>query len=109
FTRCAPDMRDIPSTPAPVGRAKRDDRSGLVIGIVEDLDLQQIAWPVQPADRVEHAFRDIALVVDRNLDANQLLSTGVDQATWRRSQLDRAPREVQEVRAETAQRDAGDD
>ena len=43
------------------------DMCRLVVGVVEDLHFEAIAGPLDGADGIDHALRDVALVIDRKL------------------------------------------
>src|SRR5258708_21086413 len=84
-------MYDIDSATAPVGRAAGDDRDGVVIRVVKDLDLQSLARPVQLTHRVQDALGDVALVVDRHLDADHWLLAASAQRNQGGAREVRAP------------------
>ena len=69
----------------PVGRTAGDYRDGLVVRIVEHLNLESIARPVKLAHRIEHPLGHVALVVDRHLDADSRLASLEDRLmnAWR--------------------------
>src|SRR5258708_29678373 len=85
-------MYDIDSATAPVGRAAGDDRDGVVIRVVKDLDLQSLARPVQLTHRVQDALGDVALVVDRHLDADHWLAAPAERGKQGRPGGGRPPR-----------------
>src|SRR5438046_6580060 len=72
-------MGDADATACPGGSAATHDPDRLVVGVVEDLDLQPVARPFDRADRVDHAVGDVALVVDRDLDAYARLNSSPRQ------------------------------
>tara|TARA_Y100001968_G_scaffold332115_1_gene389100 strand:+ start:3139 stop:3516 length:378 start_codon:yes stop_codon:yes gene_type:complete len=49
---------------APLG----DYLEGLVVGVIEDLDLQLVSGPLKGCDRIDQPFRHMPLVVDGQLD-----------------------------------------
>ena len=68
--RAATHMRDVQPHAPPASHPYSKDQDGLVVRIVEHLDLETVARPVDAAYGVEYALRDVALVVDGQLDAN---------------------------------------
>src|SRR5712664_3996268 len=100
-------MYDIDSATAPVGRAAGDDRDGVVIRVVKDLDLQSLARPVQLTHRVQDALGDVALVVDRHLDADHWLVAASERRNQVRPEAGRSPGEVEDVRAKPEEGQAG--
>jgi len=72
-------MRHPGSPASPVSGSPRDDGCGFVIRVVEDLDLETVAGPIQLAHGIDDAFRDVALVVDGDLDAQPRLGSARDQ------------------------------
>jgi hypothetical protein len=46
------------------------DLSGLVGGIVEDLDLEQLPWVIELADGVQKTLDDVKLIEDGELNGN---------------------------------------
>src|SRR5438876_7170111 len=91
LARFAPDLRQFQSPPSPVRNSSGEDGGCLVIGVVEDLDLEEGGGPVQLTDRVEDAFRDVAFVVDRDLDAQPRLRAACNQGTGTWLQVYRPP------------------
>ena len=73
-SRTSPDVVDPQAAPAPVTHPAGDDLGGVVVGVVQDLDLQPRARPVQGAGGVDHALGHVALVVDRKLHADRRLA-----------------------------------
>ena len=67
----APEVGDAQAAPPPGGHPGGDDGDGLVVGVVENLDLQPLARPVQRRSGVDHPLGDVALVVDRQLDGDE--------------------------------------
>jgi len=65
----APLVRDLNSLPAPVRQTPGEDLHGVVVRVVEHLHLESVTRPVDRARGVEDSFRDVTLVVDRQLQA----------------------------------------
>ena len=72
-------MGDADTAAPPRGGPAANDSHSLVIGIVEDLDLEPVARPVHRAHGVDDALGDITLVVDRDLDAYARLNSSPRQ------------------------------
>jgi len=87
--------------------AAGDDRNGVVVRIVEDLDLQSLARPIQGAHSVKDPIGHIAFVVDRHLDADARLPPRGDRLMNARMETSGSPREEEEVGSKRKERDAG--
>ena len=94
IARRAPDLSHRNSLATPVQDPARDDRRGLVIGIVEHLDLELLARPVQRTNGVQDTLGDVAFVVYRHLNAHPWLASWLDRRMTVRTETGRAPREV---------------
>ena len=58
----------IETTPAQLGDLAPGERSRFVVGVVENLDLEQLARVANPAHRVEQPLGDVHLVVEGKLN-----------------------------------------
>jgi hypothetical protein len=105
-TRAAPDLGDIDALSPPMGSAPRDDGSRVVVRVVENLDFESITRPIEHADRIENAFCDVALVVDRHLDADARLVFRNEEVTLPRAEARGAPCEKEEIHTESEQSNA---
>ena len=96
-------VRHLEAAPSPPREPRVDDLSGLVVGVVEHLHLESIGGPFDGTDRVDHALRDVPLVVNRDLHADQRLRAPRRGIMLDGTQARRAPRQVQQVHAERQQ------
>ena len=103
----AQHVGDADTALPPTCNAFVDDRERLVVRVVEDLHLEKITWPLQLAHRVEDALGYIPFVVDRYLHADSRLRSNGSRVIHARPQPGRAPGEVQKVRTESKQGNAG--
>src|SRR6266516_2665296 len=105
--RTAAHVRDLDPVPLPVRDAPGENLDRLVVGVVENLDLEAVARPVDGADGVEDPLRDVPLVVDGQLNADAWLVGGQDRQRGSRLQTKRAQSQVQEIQAKGEQEHAG--
>ena len=81
FARISPHMLHVHALPLPVNDPLARDLHRLVIRIVKDLNVQAFARPVDGANGIDHAFGDVSLVVDRDLDADVRFVVGSEPAS----------------------------
>src|SRR5713226_7610837 len=86
--------------------APPDDSDGVVVRIVEDLDLQPVEWPLHRAYRIDDPLGDVTLVVDRDLYADFGLRADRDRCAPGRAEAGGAPGQVEQVRPEAQEREA---
>src|SRR6267143_6085391 len=67
LARPSPDVGYADTLAPPVRRTPADDGEGLIVRIVEQLDLQPVGGPLHRAHGIDDPLGDVALVVDRNL------------------------------------------
>ena len=61
---------DVDASPAPLVGALAGEGGGVVGGVVEDLDLEEVAGVGEPAGGVDEALDDVLFVVDGELDGD---------------------------------------
>ena len=61
---------DVDASPAPFVGAVAGDGGGIVGGVVEDLDLEEVAGVGEPAGSVDEALDDVLFVVNGELDGD---------------------------------------
>ena len=66
-----PHVHDVVPETAHPGHHRPGDARGLVVGVVENLDLQAVGRILEPAGRADHALDHVDLVVDRKLDRDR--------------------------------------
>ena len=66
----AVEDRDVDAPPPPLAGAQPGQGGGLVGGVVEDLDLEEVAGVGEAAGGVDEALDDVPLVVDGELDGD---------------------------------------
>ncbi len=103
----APHVGHVQPSAAPARQSLLDDRDRVVVRVVQYLHLEPRWGPLDRADRVDHARRDVALVVDRNLHADQGLVAPRRGIVSCGPQPRRSPREEQQVHPEREQQHAG--
>jgi hypothetical protein len=96
------------SAATPVLSSPRDDGNSVIVRVVENLDLESLAWPIQLAHSVKDALGHVALVVDRHLDTDPGFVSVRDRWIAARLEAGRSIREVQKVRAKCEEGEAGD-
>jgi len=61
-------QRDVHAAPSKIIHARLRERGRFVVRIVQDLNLQTVAPPIERGSRVNQSFDDIQFVVDGQLD-----------------------------------------
>ncbi len=79
LTRATPHVGQADAFAPPVRRAPAHDGEGLVVRIVEQLDLQPLARPLDRAHGIDDPLSDVPLVVDRDLHTDVGLGANRDR------------------------------
>ena len=84
-----------------------DDFGGVVVGVVNDLNLKAVARPVEARHGINDATGHVTLVVDRDLHADRFLFPLDHHSRFGRLEPGRQPGEPKQVESKTKQHNAG--